>query len=101
MQIRVKSEHTIGYLKGRFQSLRGLQQQIKNSRDHEMALAWVRACLILHNIIINIEHAIDENDRFYQEMLADGLTDVSAETEEADGATITEDDEGARSTPGK
>ena len=67
-----------------------------------MALAWVRACLILHNIIINIEHAIDENDRFYQEMLADGLTDVPAETEEADGATITEDDEeGARSTPGK
>ena len=66
-----------------------------------MALAWVRACLILHNIIINIEHAIDENDRFYQEMLADGLADVSAETEGADGAAVAEDDEGACSTPGK
>jgi hypothetical protein len=102
MQIRVKSEHTIGYLKGRFQSLRGLRQQIKNSQDHEIALAWVRACLTIHNIIISIERVIDESDRFYQEMLADGLTDAPVESEEADGVTAAEDDdEGARSTPGK
>ncbi|GLB38048.1 putative DDE superfamily endonuclease [Lyophyllum shimeji] len=36
--VRIKSEHAVGYLKGRFQSLKGLRQQIKDERDHRRAL---------------------------------------------------------------
>jgi hypothetical protein len=62
----------MGYIKGRFQSLRGLRQQIKNPRDHLLAIAWIKACLILHNLIIDIEGEIDESDPFYIQMLAEG-----------------------------
>lgn len=31
----------MGYIKGRFPSLRELQEQIDNAVDHERALAWV------------------------------------------------------------
>ena len=62
----------MGYIKGRFQSLRGLRQQIKNPRDHILAIAWIKACLILHNLIIDIEGEIDESDPFYIQMLAEG-----------------------------
>ncbi|KAF7291261.1 DDE Tnp4 domain-containing protein [Mycena indigotica] len=33
--VRIRSEHAVGYLKGRWQSLRGLRQQIKNAVDHQ------------------------------------------------------------------
>ncbi|KAF9514843.1 hypothetical protein BS47DRAFT_1258617, partial [Hydnum rufescens UP504] len=46
--VRIKAEHTIGFLKGHFSSLRGLRQQIKDERDHELAVYWVISCLILH-----------------------------------------------------
>ncbi|KAJ7748991.1 hypothetical protein B0H16DRAFT_1223401, partial [Mycena metata] len=50
-QVRVKSEHAMGYIKGRFASLRGLRQQIDDSNDHECALAWVKVCIIIHTLV--------------------------------------------------
>jgi hypothetical protein len=95
----VKSEHTIGYIKGRFQSLRGLWQQIKNPRDHLLAIAWIKACLILHNLIIDIEGEIDESDPFYIQMLAEGtVVDVedAGEAIGLDGADETHETAGKR-----
>src|SRR5260221_2759868 len=43
-QVCIRSEHAIGYLKGCFQLLQGLQQQINSECDHTLALAWVWAC---------------------------------------------------------
>jgi hypothetical protein len=103
----------MGYLKGHFQSLRGLRQQIKNPRDHKIALAWIRVCLILHNKILDIEQVIDEDDIFYRDMLQEGLvddllpadereddTDNHAEVEDIEGAPL-EADEGPNATPGQ
>ncbi|KAJ7616875.1 hypothetical protein B0H17DRAFT_876951, partial [Mycena rosella] len=50
-QVRVKSEHAMGYIKGRFCSLRGLRQQIDDSVDHERALAWVKTCVVIHTLV--------------------------------------------------
>ncbi|KAF9511869.1 hypothetical protein BS47DRAFT_1281314, partial [Hydnum rufescens UP504] len=47
-KIRIKSEHTIGMLKGCFSSLCGLHQQISTVCDHLLALKWVETCLVLH-----------------------------------------------------
>lgn len=47
-RIRIKSEHAIGYLKGRWQSLKSLRIQINNKKDVTYAMAWVNACIILH-----------------------------------------------------
>ncbi len=69
----------MGYLKGCFASLHGLQQQIKNQHDHQLITFWILACLVLHNLIIEIEHGIDDSDPFYIEILQEGkesLTDL-------------------------
>lgn len=53
--IRIRSEHCMGAIKGRFQSLRGLRIRINRKRDHVDACEWIRMCLILHNLVIDIE----------------------------------------------
>lgn len=53
--IRVRSEHCMGALKGRFQCLRGLKVNIFDNSDHKKACQWVIIAIILHNLIIDIE----------------------------------------------
>ena len=38
----------MGYLKGWFQSLCGLCQQINSEHDYVLALVWIQTCLIIH-----------------------------------------------------
>jgi hypothetical protein len=54
-RIRVRSEHCLGALKGRFQALRGLRVNINSNEDHWEALRWVTIGIILHNLIIDFE----------------------------------------------
>ncbi|KZT39960.1 hypothetical protein SISSUDRAFT_984079, partial [Sistotremastrum suecicum HHB10207 ss-3] len=53
--IRVRSEHCMGALKGRFQSLRGLRVLINRKRDHVFATRWIEMCMILHNLVVDVE----------------------------------------------
>ena len=73
-QVRVKSEHAMGYLKGRFSSLRGLRQQIGDATDHKRALTWVKTCIIIHTIISFVEEG-DEDGEFMDELVREG-TDI-------------------------
>jgi hypothetical protein len=70
-QVRVKSEHAMGYLKGRFSSLRGLRQQIDNAVDHKRALAWVKTCVIIHTLVSFVEEG-DEDGEFMDELVREG-----------------------------
>ena len=70
-QVRVKSEHAMGYLKGRFSSLRGLRQQIRDATDHKRALAWVKTCIIIHTLVSFIEEGDEDND-FIDELMREG-----------------------------
>jgi len=54
-RLRVRSEHTFGLLKGRFQSLKEIRIKITDQDGHRWAMVWILSCLILHNIIILIE----------------------------------------------
>ena len=77
-QVRVKSEHAMGYIKGRFCSLRGLRQQINNPQDHECTLIWVKTCIIIHTLVSIIEHG-DEDGSFIAELVQEG-TDANRST---------------------
>lgn len=59
-KVRVRSEHCYGSLKGRFQSLRELRFQIQSQKDLNYANMWTRCCLILHNLIIEIEEELGQ-----------------------------------------
>jgi hypothetical protein len=50
--VRVRSEHCIGFLKGRFQSLKGLRLTINNREDHIYATQWIMACVAVHNFAL-------------------------------------------------
>lgn len=45
----------MGALKGRWQSLRGLRIVINRKRDHDLACKWIRMCIVLHNLVIDVE----------------------------------------------
>ena len=42
-------------LKGRFQALHELRIQITSPKHHKWAIAFVRCCIILHNLILRFE----------------------------------------------
>jgi hypothetical protein len=69
--VRVKSEHAMGYIKGWFSSLCGLRQQIDDAVDHECAIAWIKACIVIHTLIFQIEHG-QEDPLFIQELVQAG-----------------------------
>jgi len=50
--IRVRVEHCIGILKARFQSLRGLRILIRSKNDVVRCVRWIRACAVLHNMLL-------------------------------------------------
>jgi hypothetical protein len=64
----------MGYLKGRFSSLRGLRQQIGDAREHKRALAWVKTCIIIHTLVSFIEEG-DEDNEFMDQLVREG-TDI-------------------------
>ncbi|CAK5263861.1 unnamed protein product, partial [Mycena citricolor] len=53
--VRIRSEHAIGFLKGRFQSLKGLRVSIKDERTHKLATYWVAACVAVHSFAMDCE----------------------------------------------
>jgi hypothetical protein len=53
--LRIRSEHCMGALKGRFQCLRGLRVNIQSNNNHVSACLWITIAIILHNLIIDVE----------------------------------------------
>jgi len=54
-RLRVRSEHAIGVLKGRFASLRELRVRLSGPRDFDDATGWILSCCVLHNICVQME----------------------------------------------
>ena len=85
--IRIRSEHAIGYLKGRFQSLKGLRIYIQDERSHKFATYWILACIVAHNIALECEaeeRAEDEDvddDPFIREGLSSSSESDSSDEE--------------------
>ena len=73
----------MGYLKGRFQSLKGLRQQIKNQTDHLHAVEWIRACIVIHTLIHEIEYGNEDAD-WEEEIVAAGLSSDESSSSDDD-----------------
>lgn len=58
-RIRIWSEHTIGYLKGRFQCLKELRFQFLNAQDLAYVTLWINTCIILHAFCVGHELEIE------------------------------------------
>jgi hypothetical protein len=54
-QSRVRIEHAIGILKGRFASLREIRTQIRNAEEMKGAVKWIVTCIILHNLLADLK----------------------------------------------
>jgi len=99
--VRVRAEHAIGLLKGRFQSLRELRIQIGSHHLHKWAILWVCCCVILHNLIILFEEDItnqtegeneDETNEGWQSRCILAGMHGACDGEEEDEAYDLEDD---------
>ncbi|KIJ48108.1 hypothetical protein M422DRAFT_248289 [Sphaerobolus stellatus SS14] len=67
-RVRVRSEHCVGFLKGRWSSLRGLRLHINNPRHIHLASIWITSCIVLHNFAMQNEEGEDvEGNEFYRE----------------------------------
>lgn len=53
--------------------MKGLQQQIKNQTDHLRAIEWIRACIVIHTLIHEIEYGTEDAD-WEEEIVAAGLS---------------------------
>ncbi len=82
--LRVRSEHCIGALKGRFQCLRGLRAKIHNPHEHALACRWITITIILHNLVIDVEGGSKANLFGLSHSEADEHTDTGDQTEDAD-----------------
>ncbi|ODN74656.1 hypothetical protein L202_06996 [Cryptococcus amylolentus CBS 6039] len=60
-KVRVRIEHTIGYWKARFQSIKLLSLQVKSSDHHVLNMSvWIVVTALLHNWVIDHEKLEDE-----------------------------------------
>lgn len=59
-QARVNVENTIGMIKSRFQSLRGLRVPIRKRRDVRYTNHWIKTCCVLHNFLLDNQDEPDE-----------------------------------------
>jgi hypothetical protein len=75
--VQIKSEHAVGYLKGQFQSLKGLRQQIKDETDHLCEIECIQTCIVIHTLVHDIEHGEEDSD-WEEDAIADGLTSNSS-----------------------
>ncbi|RXW15588.1 hypothetical protein EST38_g10265 [Candolleomyces aberdarensis] len=66
--IRIRSEHCMGYLKGRFSSLRDLRLRIDKQKDLTFACLWIASCIHLHNFALHHSNNTNpETDQFFIE----------------------------------
>ena len=85
--VRIRSAHAIGFLKGRFQSLKGMRVCIGDEASHKFAAYWAAACINLHAFALQCDEERDgENGERYPEddpFIAEGLNVNSSDEEVA------------------
>ena len=85
-RLRIRSEHAIGFLKGRFPSLRGLRLQINNAKMHRIATYWVAVCIAIHTFAIRVEgEEWGVEDEGYLDPFIEGVTTSSSSPSGSEG----------------
>ena len=85
----MRSEHCVGFLKGRWSSLRGLRLRIDQPEHIQFACIWIISCIVLHSFAIEHEQGREvEVDDFFQDGIAILEQDRRANMEDSDEAHI-------------
>lgn len=85
--VRIRSEHAIGFLKGRFHSLKNLPVSINSKTGHMIVTYWVVACIGLHSFAMDCEargRAQEDEDTmtdFEDPFIAEGMSSASDESD--------------------
>ncbi|PLW22447.1 hypothetical protein PCASD_11644 [Puccinia coronata f. sp. avenae] len=79
-QSRVRIEHAIGILKGRFASLREMRSQIRNRHEMKEAIKWIISCVVLHNLLADLK---DQWNKLYEEEEPEPAPPVGQENEDS------------------
>lgn len=102
--LRIRSEHAIGFLKGRFHSLKHLRVNIASQNSHKIATYWVSACVGIHAFAMNCEEAEREEDADSDDLdpfIAEGLSSTDDEGDGGAGADAAAGEMRGRNTEGK
>ncbi|KAF7351923.1 DDE Tnp4 domain-containing protein [Mycena venus] len=73
--VRIRSEHAIGFFKGRFQSMKGLRVNIKDEKTHKFATYWIAACIGIHSFAMQCEAEERGADGDDEAVMADPFID--------------------------
>ncbi|KAJ7634030.1 hypothetical protein B0H17DRAFT_1280099, partial [Mycena rosella] len=82
--LRIRSEHAIGFLKGRFHSLKHLRVNIRDEATHKIATYWVSACIGIHAFALRSEaqeRAADFDSDDPDPFIAEGLSSTDDDSE--------------------
>ena len=80
--VRIRSEHAIGFLKGRFHSLKHLRLRISDERSHKFATYWIAACIGIHAFAMQCEaEEREEGSDFEDPFIAEGLSSSSSDSD--------------------
>jgi DDE superfamily endonuclease len=67
-KVRIRSEHCVGFLKGRWSSLKDLRLRIDNEKDLRYATLWITTCIHLHAFAMDHEDGkLISTDAFFLE----------------------------------
>lgn len=79
-RLRIRSEHAIGFLKGRFPSLKGLRLQINHADMHRIATYWIAACIAVHMFAFQVEREErgDDDEGYLDPFVEEGATTSSS-----------------------
>lgn len=93
-KLRIKSEHCIGLLKGRFQCLKGMNTYISGEDDVKFIVDCFGACCVLHNLLLSYN---DEIPQEWYEDLADEInSDIADQIENATTVAPIDSNDGNR-----
>lgn len=66
--VRIRSEHCVGWLKGRFPCMKGLRLRIDEEAHVQYASLWLQGCILIHNFAVRAEGGVNmERDTFFRE----------------------------------
>ena len=63
--IRIDIEHAFGMLKSQWKSLTGLRLILTNHHQYEYACIWITVCMVLHNILLNLNDTWDQEEGWW------------------------------------
>ena len=94
-QVRIKSEHCIGMLKGRFQCLKKMNTTITSKPEGvKFVMDMLMCCSIMHNILLDLNHDEDNDQSIIQcfrEDLGKNMSWTNFDEEEYDPLNVYDD----------